>query len=68
MHVRIFSRNFLIILAMAPILLFGCASPSPHFYTLSPAQDQVITRGAGTGQKTVIGLGPVKMAEYLDSI
>ena len=66
MHVRIFSRNFLIILAMAPILLFGCASPSPRFYTLSPTQDQVISRGASTVPKAVIGIGPVKMAEYLE--
>ena len=66
MHVKIFSRNFLIILAMAPILLFGCASPSPRFYALSPTQDQIIARSSSPAQNPVIGIGPVKMADYLD--
>lgn len=67
MRPRQLLRHTVIFMLLAAIFLWGCASPSPHFYTLSPTQDQVITRGASTGQKTVIGLGPVKMAEYLDS-
>jgi uncharacterized protein len=66
MKPRPLPRHSVIPLLLAAIFFWGCASPSPHFYTLSPTLDQVITRGAGTGQKTVIGLGPVKMAEYLD--
>ena len=68
MKLRPLPRHRAISLLLATIFLWGCASPSPHFYTLSPTLDQVITRGAGTGQKTVIGLGPVKNGRIPGSI
>lgn len=67
MHVKLFSRNLAIILAIAAIFLGGCSrSPSPRFYTLNPIQDQVISRRSSAGHNAVIGIGPVKMADYLD--
>ena len=31
-----------------------------------PTLDQIISRSASTGQNPVIGIGPVKLADYLD--
>jgi len=61
------SRNLSIITVLVVILLSGCSrSPSPRFYTLSPIQDQVISRSSSARQNAIIGIGPVKMADYLD--
>ena len=68
MQVKPYARNFSVILVIMVIFLSGCLSrsPEPRFYALSPVQDQVIARRSGTGQNAVIGLGPVKLADYLD--
>jgi uncharacterized protein len=67
MQVKHFSANLAIVLAIAAIFLGGCTrSPSPRFYTLNPTQDQVISRSSSAGRNTVVGVGPVKMADYLD--
>ncbi len=60
------SRGLLVILAIAAIFLGGCRSQSSRFYTLSSIpEDQVISRKS-PAQNAVIGIGPVKLADYLD--
>jgi len=67
MRVVKFSRGLPVILAIAAIFLGGCRSQSPRFYTLSPIQeDQVIAKRNNPAQNAVIGIGPVKLADYLD--
>ncbi len=68
MRVVPFSRGLPVILAIAAIFLGGCArSQSPRFYALSPIQeDQVISKRKSPAQNAVIGIGPVKLADYLD--
>jgi hypothetical protein len=68
MKVVPFSRGLPVILAIAAILLGGCArSQTPRFYTLNPIQqDQVISPRKSSTQNAVIGIGPVKLADYLD--
>ena len=62
-----FSRGLPVILAIAAIFLGGCRSQSPRFYALSPIQeDQVISKRKSPAQNAVIGIGPVKLADYLD--
>ncbi|MGB8992834.1 MAG: PqiC family protein [Desulfobaccales bacterium] len=67
MRVAPFSRALPVILAIAAIFLGGCRSQTPRFYTLSPLQeDQVISKRKSPVQNAVIGIGPVKLADYLD--
>ena len=67
MRVAPFSRALPVILAIAAIFLGGCRSQSPRFYTLSPIQeDQVISKRKSPAQNAVVGIGPVKLADYLD--
>jgi uncharacterized protein len=67
MRVAPFSRALAVILVIAAILLGGCRSQSPRFYTLSPMQeDQVIPKRKSPAQNAVVGIGPVKLADYLD--
>jgi len=67
MRVAPFFRGLPVILAIAAIFLGGCMSQSPRFYTLSPIQeDQVISKRKSPVQNAVIGIGPVKLADYLD--
>lgn len=62
-----FSRAVPIILVVAVIFLGGCRSQSPRFYTLSPIQeDQVASKSKSPAKNAVIGIGPVKLADYLD--
>jgi uncharacterized protein len=62
-----FSRALAVILTIAAIFLGGCRSQSPRFYALSPIQeDQVISKRKSPAQNAVIGIGPVKLADYLD--
>jgi uncharacterized lipoprotein YmbA len=57
----------LLCLAAAFTLSFGCSrSPSTRFYTLSPAAQQLGAAKAGRLADAVIGVGPVRMADYLD--
>jgi hypothetical protein len=63
----IFSRSLRVVLPLAAILFAGCVrSPEPKFYTLTPVQDQFIGRRSNPAQNAVIGIGPVKLADYLD--
>ena len=67
MRVAPFSRALPVILVIAAIFLGGCRSQSPRFYTLSPIQeDQVISKRKSPAQNAVVGIGPVKLADYLD--
>jgi uncharacterized protein len=62
-----FSRGLRVILPLAVILLGGCVrSPEPKFYTLTPLQDQYSARRSNPAPNAVIGIGPVKLADYLD--
>jgi hypothetical protein len=64
-----FLRGLPIILAITAIFLSGCLgrSQTPRFYALSPmSPDQVISTRKSPGQNAVIGIGPVKLADYLD--
>lgn len=61
------SRALLIAGAVAALFLGGCRSQSPRFYSLTPIQtDQAIPTGKSPAPNVVIGIGPVKVADYLD--
>ena len=68
MRVRLFSRGLTFVLITAAILCGGCLgrSPSPTFYALTPVQDQYVSRRSSPVKNAVIGIGPVKLADYLD--
>jgi uncharacterized lipoprotein YmbA len=69
MRVVPFSRGLPVILAIVAIFLGGCLgrSQSPRFYALSPIQeDQVKSKRESPVHHAVIGIGPVKLADYLD--
>ncbi len=67
MRVTRFSRGLPVILAITAIFLGGCRSQTPRFYALSPIQeDQVTSKRKSPVQNAVIGIGPVKLADYLD--
>jgi uncharacterized lipoprotein YmbA len=68
MKVILCARGATVLLITAAIFCGGCLghSPSPTFYALTPVQDQVVSRRSSPVQSAVIGIGPVKMAEYLD--
>jgi uncharacterized lipoprotein YmbA len=67
MRVAPFSRGLPVILTIAVIFLGGCRSQSPRFYALNPIQeDQVISKRKSPVQNAIIGIGPVKLADYLD--
>jgi uncharacterized lipoprotein YmbA len=64
-----FSRNLPVILAIVAIFLSGCLSRSqtPRFYNLSAMQkDQVVAKLERQAKNAVVGIGPVKLADYLD--
>src|SRR4030042_5398140 len=67
MRVAPLFRGLPVILAIAALFLGGCRSQSPRFYALSPIQeDQVSSKRKSPPQNAVIGIGPVKLADYLD--
>ncbi len=67
MRVVPFLRGLPVILSIAVIFLGGCRSQTPRFYALSPIQeDAVISKREGQAQNAVLGIGPVKLADYLD--
>ena len=69
MRVTPFFRGLPVILAIVSIFLGGCMnrSQTPRFYTLTPMQPgEVISKRESLAQNAVIGIGPVKIADYLD--
>jgi uncharacterized lipoprotein YmbA len=65
MHV---ARGLAVVLTIVAIFLGGCLgrSPTPKFYALTPVQDQYVSRRSSPVKNAVIGIGPVKLADYLD--
>jgi uncharacterized lipoprotein YmbA len=68
MRVMPFSRGLPVILAIVAIFLCGCSrSQTPRFYALSPIPEDLVTsKRKSPAQNAVIGIGPVKLADYLD--
>lgn len=64
----LFFRGLMVVLTSVAIFFGGCLSrsPSPSFYALTSIQDQVFSRRSSPVQNAVIGIGPVKLADYLD--
>jgi uncharacterized protein len=65
-----FSRGLAVILALAALFLSGCLgrSQTPRFYALSPMQEgQALSTRQSPVQDALVGVGPVKLAEYLEA-
>lgn len=64
----LFSLGLTVVLTSMAIWVSGCLgrSPTPSFYALTPVQNQVFSRRSSPVHHAVIGIGPVKLAEYLD--
>ncbi len=62
------ARSLTVILVSMAIFFGGCLSrsPAPSFYALTPMQDQVVSWKPSPVKNAVIGIGPVKLADYLD--
>ena len=64
-----FFRWLPVILVMGLFFLDGCLgrSQSPRFYTLSPlTEDKAMAKSDTQARDTRIGIGPIKLADYLD--
>jgi len=64
-----FFRWLPVILVMGLFFLDGCLgkSQSPRFYTLSPiTEDKAMAKSDTPERDTRIGIGPIKLADYLD--
>ena len=58
-----------VVLVMGLFFLDGCLgrSQSPRFYTLSPLiEDKAMAKSDTPARDTRIGIGPIKLADYLD--
>jgi uncharacterized protein len=68
MRIRLVSGGLPLVLIIAALFCAGCLgrSPSPTFYALTPVADQYVSRRSSPVKNAVIGIGPIKMAEYLD--
>ena len=64
-----FFRLLPVVLVVGLLFLDGCLgrSQSPRFYTLSPlTEDNAMATGATPARDAIIGIGPIKLADYLD--
>jgi len=64
-----FSRWLPVILVIGLFFLNGCLgkSQSPRFYTLSPlTEDKTMALSDNPARDASIGIGPIKLADYLD--
>jgi uncharacterized lipoprotein YmbA len=69
MRVKPLTCGLPVILTIVALLVGGCLgrSQTPRFYSLSPIQeDQGISKRKGPVQNAVIGIGPIRLADYLD--
>ncbi len=68
MRVTPFFHSLPVILVIVVIFCGGCSrSQTPRFYNLSAIQqDQVVAKRQSPAQNAVVGIGPVKLADYLD--
>ena len=67
-HVPFF-RLLPVALVIGLLFLDGCLgkSQSPRFYTLSPIPEgQAMTKSETPARNAIIGIGPIKLADYLD--
>jgi len=58
-----------VIMAIGLFSFFGCLgkSQSPRFYTLSPIPEgQAMSKNETPARDAIIGIGPIKLADYLD--
>jgi uncharacterized lipoprotein YmbA len=62
------NRRALFTFALFVVILTGCASsPSSKFYQLTPVQNKTsVTRDVFPDQNLTIGIGPVRVPDYLD--
>ena len=64
-----FFRCRLVIAAIAVVFLSGCLgkSQTARFYTLTPMpEDQLVSTSDSPAKNLAVGIGPVKLADYLD--
>lgn len=64
-----FFRCLPVIAAVAFVFLSGCLgkSQSSRFYTLTPMpEDQAVSKSEVPARNAAVGIGPVKLADYLD--
>jgi uncharacterized protein len=68
MRLVLISRRLKVVLAIVAILCCACVrSPAPRFYALSSIQEgQNLSSRRSPTKDAVIGIGPVKLADYLD--
>jgi uncharacterized protein len=69
MQVMPFPRSLPVILALAALFFGGCLGRSqpPRFYALSPMQeDQALFTRKSPAHNALVGVGPIKLADYLD--
>ena len=68
MRVAPSSRSLTCLLTIVSIVFCGCVrSPAPRFYALSSIQEgQDLSSRRSPAKDAVIGIGPVKLADYLD--
>ena len=62
-------RLILVIMLIGMFFFGGCLgkSQSPRFYVLSPMpEDQAAARSQALARESIIGIGPIKLADYLD--
>lgn len=68
MRLVLISRRLKVVLTIVAILCCACVrSPAPRFYALSSMQEgQDLSSRRSPAKDAVIGIGPVKLADYLD--
>jgi uncharacterized lipoprotein YmbA len=62
------THKFALIAALFTVaaIAAGCATPPPHFYTLSPAATQAAIPAAGAGSRLAVVVGPVSVPAVVD--
>ncbi len=62
-------KRWLMVLALCALSVAGCLSPRPDdskFFVLSPVHGDPVGATSASSRQILIGLGPVKLPEYLD--
>jgi uncharacterized protein len=69
MRAKPLTRALPVILTIIPLCLGGCLgrSPSPRFYSLTPIQETQGISRQSPAANAVIGIGPIRLADYLDN-
>jgi uncharacterized lipoprotein YmbA len=69
MRVKPLTYGLPAVLTIVALFVGGCLgrSQTPSYYSLSPIQeDQGFSKRKGSAQNAVIGIGPIRLADYLD--